>query len=165
MPIPDAPAPTVPEEVRRQFQLTMRSEHKLAVLERLAPFARDLNTDFSLDQADRHLIPSWEDAGEASRRAWRSLVLQILVECGFFRMLDALENLENDDNAIPPHAWAMVLDAVSRGRGTQPTVEQLQEEEKRMASIYVEDGGWENRTDLEIAKARVRIAKDPHREG
>lgn len=29
-------------------------------------------------------------------------------------MLDALQNLENDDNSIPEHAWKLVKDAIAK---------------------------------------------------
>ena len=32
-------------------------------------------------------------------------------------MLQALENLENDDRAIPDHAWMMVKDAIDKAKG------------------------------------------------
>lgn len=35
----------------------------------------------------------------------------------FDRMLEALENLENDDNSIPEHAWKLVTDAIKKARG------------------------------------------------
>jgi hypothetical protein len=33
------------------------------------------------------------------------------------RMLEALQNLENDDNQIPEHVWEMVKDAISCALG------------------------------------------------
>jgi hypothetical protein len=32
-------------------------------------------------------------------------------------MLEALENLENDDGSIPDHAWKLVQDAISKAKG------------------------------------------------
>lgn len=32
-------------------------------------------------------------------------------------LLEALENLENDNNAIPEHAWNIVLAAINKARG------------------------------------------------
>lgn len=32
-------------------------------------------------------------------------------------MLEALENLENDDESIPAHAWAMIQDAIRAAKG------------------------------------------------
>ncbi len=34
-------------------------------------------------------------------------------------MLEALENLENDDGAIPDHAWTMVKDAIAKAKGEE----------------------------------------------
>jgi hypothetical protein len=34
-------------------------------------------------------------------------------------MLEALENLENDDNYIPDHAWKMVQAAIAKARGAE----------------------------------------------
>ena len=35
-------------------------------------------------------------------------------------LLEALENLENDDNSIPSHAWDMVQSAIAKAKGGQP---------------------------------------------
>lgn len=32
-------------------------------------------------------------------------------------MLEALENLENDDGSIPEHAWVLVQAAIKKARG------------------------------------------------
>jgi hypothetical protein len=32
-------------------------------------------------------------------------------------MIEALENLENDANSIPDHAWKLVQDAISKAKG------------------------------------------------
>lgn len=32
-------------------------------------------------------------------------------------LLEALENLENDDNSIPSHAWDMVQSAIAKAKG------------------------------------------------
>lgn len=33
------------------------------------------------------------------------------------KMIEALENLENDNNQIPEHAWKMVQEAIKQARG------------------------------------------------
>jgi hypothetical protein len=35
-------------------------------------------------------------------------------------LLEALENLENDDNSIPSYAWDMVQSAIAKAKGGQP---------------------------------------------
>jgi len=35
-------------------------------------------------------------------------------------LLEALQNLENDDGSIPHHAWAMVQTAIAKATGVQP---------------------------------------------
>jgi hypothetical protein len=35
-------------------------------------------------------------------------------------MLEALRNLENDDGAIPAHAWALVQAAIAKATGGEP---------------------------------------------
>lgn len=35
-------------------------------------------------------------------------------------MLEALQNLENDDGIIPDHAWKLVQDAIAKATGATP---------------------------------------------
>jgi len=49
--------------------------------------------------------------GEINLKDYRSLLEQWSV------MLEALENLENDDNSIPYHAWDMVQSAIAKAKG------------------------------------------------
>lgn len=35
-------------------------------------------------------------------------------------LLEALENLENDDGSIPEHAWKLVKAAIAKAKGEQP---------------------------------------------
>jgi hypothetical protein len=36
------------------------------------------------------------------------------------QLLEALQNLENDDRSIPDHAWAIVQAAIAKAEGTNP---------------------------------------------
>ncbi len=46
---------------------------------------------------------------------WREK--DVFVIASAYKMLDALQNLENDDNQIPPHAWKKVQDAIASAQG------------------------------------------------
>ena len=159
----------VNDEIRRQFQDVLKSSTNLAIIERVAPIAREHcvagATGGGVPVAPiglpKYVHPDWEDAGEAVRRGWRASVRHTFLEVGFFYMLAALENLENDSWQIPPFAWAMVQDAIARARGVQPTVEQLEKEAERLRDVWIRTDNDDDRRRSTTARARVQIAKDP----
>ena len=65
------------------------------------------------------LIPAMDDSGVHGRTEEEELANAYLIAAAP-DLLEALENLENDDNRIPYHAWDMVQSAIAKAKGGQP---------------------------------------------
>lgn len=95
---------------------------QLEIIERNAEKARDISNRGMTDNGFPNSIEyeSWERTTSYIRDAWRRLIAETFEASGFFVMLEALENLENDAAQIEANAWRMVQEAIRHARTLEP---------------------------------------------
>lgn len=100
---------------RRLLNIQARQPDNFRLAIRLAPIAREKFVCSSLAD-DEITYVRWGKTVPTVNVSWYDIVWEILQQSGFFLMLEALENLENDAGQIEANAWRMVQEAIRRAR-------------------------------------------------